>query len=159
MFQKIESTVYPPQIPTLVWDGDCTFCKFWKTRWEMRTNGKLSFKPYQQVTENFPDIPVKEFKKASRFIDTDGQIYSGPDSAYRSLYVSGNSFWHKLYRSQRWFEWLSDFGYNHIAKNRSFYYKMTINFFGKNPQRLRYYWVLYLIGLCIFMGWLHRCLL
>ena len=151
MFQKIERTSHIPQKQTLVWDGDCTFCKFWKTRWELKTNDKIHFEPYQTASDNFPDIPLKEFKKASRFIDTDGKVYSGPDSAYRSIYVGGVSFWHNLYTSQKWFTKLSDHGYNHVAKNRSFSYKVTIALFGKNPEKLKYYWLLYLVAIVVLV--------
>ena len=149
MFQKINSTNYPPSDPLLIWDGECKFCKWWKTRWELKTKNDLNFKTYQEVASQFPDIPVNEFKKASRLIETDGSIYSGPDSAYRSLYIAGNKKWHHWYSKNNWFQKLSDFGYNHIAKYRSFYYKATIILFGKNPEKPTLYWLLYLLLLII----------
>lgn len=145
MFEKIKSTTYAPTSPILIWDGDCAFCKFWKTRWELQTEGKLAFRTYQESAALFPDIPIKEFKKASRLITPDGKMYSGPDSAYRSLYIAGNTFWHSLYTTQKWFTWLSDHGYNHIAKNRSFYYKVTQAFFGRNPRALKHFWIIYVL--------------
>ena len=154
MFTKIHKTNFPPSQPTLVWDGECKFCRWWKSRWELKTWENIRFLTYQEVAGEFPDIPPKKFKKASRLIESDGRIYSGPDSAYRSLYLSGNNKWHCWYHQIKWFQFLSDFGYNHIAKNRNFYYKLTISFFGKDPLNPKPYWfyyILILLGLIILL--------
>ncbi len=151
MFQKITKTNYPPQFAILVWDGECKFCKWWKTRWELRTKNNLTFKTYQEVASQFPDIPIKEFKKASRLIESDGSIYSGPDSAYRSLYIAGDKKWHFWYSKYNWFQKASDIAYNHIAKNRSFYYKATIFLFGKNPEKPTLYWLYYFLVLILLV--------
>ncbi len=148
MFKKIDHTSYKPKDNILIWDGDCGFCKFWKTRWEKQTEGIIQFKTYQNYAENFKDIPKKEFKKASRLIEKDGKIYSGPDSAYRSLWHADNKKWHYLYTKNKLFRYLSDHTYNHIAKNRSFYYKFTKFLFGENPLNFKPYWLFYL-GLII----------
>ena len=145
MFKKVHHTENPPSENILIWDGKCGFCKFWKTRWEDKTEGKIVFKTFQEYASNFPDIPIKEFKKASRLIETDGKIYSGPDSAYRSIWHTGVKTQHRLYRSNVWFRHLSDHAYNHIAKNRSFYFKLTKILFGSNPKKLQPYWLFYLI--------------
>lgn len=145
LYKKIPYTKNIPAVNILVWDGQCGFCKYWKTRWEARTEGKIDFATYQEVAENFPDIPLKEFKKASRLIETDGQIYAGPDSAYRSIYHTGNKFWHELYQNSSLFRSLSDHGYNHIAKNRSFYFKITKLLLGSDPLNSRPYWLIYLV--------------
>ena len=149
MFKKISSTSFSPDTPMLLWDSDCSFCKFWKTRWERYTGDLVHFEPYQQSAHLFKDIPLKEFKKASRLIDTDGSVYSGPDSAYRSLYIGHTKIWHIMYKKYDWFEWLSDHAYNHIAKHRALYYKFTIIMLGKNPKKLKHYWIVYLALLII----------
>ena len=153
MFKKIEHTLYPPKKPMLVWDGDCGFCKFWKTRWELKTNGQIEFRTYQEVAKNFPDIPLKEFKKASKLIEPNGQVYNGPDSAYRSLYYSGNKIWHNLYASHKIFQSISDHAYNHIAKNRSFYFKITKIMVGNQPKSLKHFWIFYLLLLIALLYW------
>ncbi|MCB7480639.1 thiol-disulfide oxidoreductase DCC family protein [Christiangramia sediminis] len=152
MFKKIQYTQHPPSSNILIWDGDCGFCKFWKTRWQAKTKGKVEFKTYQDYAQNFSDIPIKEFKKASRLIETDGKVYSGPDSAYRSIWHAGNKLWHQMYASNPIFQSLSDHGYNHIAKNRSFFFKLTKLFFGRDPLNLKPYWLLYLILLVIIIS-------
>ena len=151
MFRKIPYTSYKPADNILIWDGKCGFCDFWKRRWEAHTKGKIRFETYQSFADHFPDIPLKEFKKASRLIETDGRIYSGPDSAYRSMWHAGDRKWHEFYQTYSWFRWLSDHGYNHIAKNRHFYFRLTKLLFGKEPLKLKPYWILYLVVIVIIL--------
>ncbi|MUP41087.1 thiol-disulfide oxidoreductase DCC family protein [Christiangramia aestuarii] len=151
MFKKIEFTKYPPSHPVLIWDGDCGFCKFWKTRWQEKTEGRVNFETYQQKASDFPDFPLKEFKKASRLIERDGKVYSGPDSAYRSLWHANKKSYHEYYRNHKWFEFLSDHAYNHIAKNRHFYFQVTKFLFGKDPLNFKPYWLIYLFVILIII--------
>ncbi|MCG2418542.1 DUF393 domain-containing protein [Aequorivita sp. F47161] len=148
MFSKIAKTAYPPsKTAMMVWDGKCGFCKFWITNWQSKTNKKLIYKTYQEVSELYPDIPLKEFKKASRLIETNGEIFSGPNSAYRSFlyFEKPNYKWHRWYSNYKWFQLLSDKAYNFIAKHRGFMFNITKIFFGKNPCALKPYWFLILI--------------
>src|SRR5690606_26091739 len=105
MFSKIEKTAFPPnEKPMMVWDGECGFCKYWITRWKSKTDDRIEYQTFQQVAENYKDIPLKEFKKASRFIETDGYVFSGPDSAYKSFTYFGkeDSRWHRWYAKYKW---------------------------------------------------------
>ena len=143
MFTKIDFTNYKPKTPVLIWDGHCGFCKFWKTRWQNSTGNQIKYITLQEHSGDFPDIPEKEFKKASRLITKDGKIFSGPDSAYKAMWFAGNKKWHYWYHNYPFFQYLSDHIYNHIAKNRSLYYKLTVNLLGKNPTNLKPYWLFY----------------
>lgn len=148
MFTKIKRTEYAfGNKPILVWDGNCGFCAYWVHHWKYLTVGKIEFRTYQETAEIFVDIPLKEFKKASRLVEPDGRVYSGPDSAYRSLVYSTKNHlpFHKWYLRYSWFTWLSDQMYTVIAKHRSFFYKLTILSFGRNPENLKPYWFLYLL--------------
>ncbi len=150
VFKKIQYTKNPPPQHTLIWDGECGFCKFWKTRWQQKSP-EVIFKTYQQAAKEFPDIPLKEFKKASRLIETDGSVYSGPDSAFRILCHGGKKAWHELYNSASWFSYISDHAYNHIAKNRHFYFRITKALVGKDPLNPKYYWVFYCILIILIL--------
>jgi len=147
MFTKIKKTDFPPkEKPILVWDGECGFCKFWVIRLQKRTKDKIDFKTFQEVGGLLKDIPLKEFKKASRLIETDGHVFNGPDSLYRSLYHSAStSQWHRWYHKYLWFEKLNDHAYNTIAKNRPTMFTLTKICFGKDPNRLKPYWAIYLL--------------
>ncbi|TQD39390.1 thiol-disulfide oxidoreductase DCC family protein [Haloflavibacter putidus] len=151
MYKEIKQTSFKPQRPILVWDGDCGFCKFWKTRWQLKTGDKIAYKTYQEIARFLEDIPLKEFKKASKLIEPNGKVYNGPNSAYRSLWYAGNKFWYNLFESSQLFKKVSKHTYNHIAKNRSFYFKLTKFALGDNPRKLKHYWIFYLFLVVLFL--------
>ena len=154
MFQKIKKTNFPPkEKPVLIWDGTCGFCKYWVTRWKMKTKDAIVYKTYQDAHKDFPDIPLKEFKKASRLIELDGSIYSGPDSAYRCYTYSDAIKWnaHRWYINNRSFQRLSDHGYNFIAKHRPEMFKLTKLLFGPNPTDFKPYWVFYILAIILLV--------
>jgi len=152
MFAKIQKTQSPPSQALFVWDGECGFCKYWIIVWKSKTVD-LNYKTFQEVAGEFPDIPLKEFKKASRLIDTDGSVFSGPDSAYRTLWYfeKPQEHLHLWYKSSGVFRRLSDHGYNFIAKNRPLMMKLTLAFWGKNPLKRKPFWVIYLMGLVMIL--------
>jgi len=155
MFGKIRHTDFPPtKKPQMVWDGECGFCRYWVTYWKSNTADRIDYCPYQESASSYLDFPVKEFKKASRLIETDGSIYSGPDSAFRSFryFDPPNKFWHQLYSENKIFRFGCQHIYNFIAKHRSLMLKITFLFFGKNPKSLKLYWFLYILLLIVLIS-------
>lgn len=154
MFTKIQKTTNPPIQPLFIWDGECGFCKYWIIVWKSKTVD-LSYMTFQEVAKEFPDIPLKEFKKASRLIETEGSVFSGPDSAYRTFryFKKPHEHWHRWYKDSGLFQWISDHGYNFIAKNRPMMMKLTLAFWGKNPLKRKPYWIFWLVGfMAIVLG-------
>ena len=152
MFSKIIQTAFPPtKKPMMVWDGECGFCKYWITNWKSRTGSNIEYRTYQEVASHYADIPLKEFKKASRLIETDGKVFNGPDSAFRSFtyFKKKLSIWHRWYSEYKWFTSISDHTYNFIAKHRSFMFKLTKLFFGKDPQALKHYWLFIILSIAM----------
>jgi predicted DCC family thiol-disulfide oxidoreductase YuxK len=147
MFAEFEKVAHPPEQPLLIWDGQCGLCKYWVSVWEDRTVG-VRYRPYQEAAEGFPEIPLKEFKKASRFITPDGRVFSGPDSAYMSMahFEKPRKRWHRWYQTKPGFRALSKHGYNFIAKNRSPFMKITIAFWGTDPHNRKPFWLIWLAG-------------
>lgn len=108
----------------------------------------MVFIPYQDLDGQFSDIDIIHFQQASRFIDQEGNIYSGPDSAYKSLSTSQKfRFLHQWYQKSSAFRALSDWLYQGIANNRNFFFRFTKFLFGSNPENLRPFWAVYLFVL------------
>lgn len=148
MFQKIAQTQNPPdRKPLLIWDGACGFCKYWYLHLKSKIGDRMDYAPYQDAHQRFHDIPYKEFQKASRLIESNGTVYTGPDSLYRSmLYLpQPRPLWHKLYVKNRFFNRLSDVGYDWISKHRPQLYRVTVRLFGKNPVSQHPYWAWWLL--------------
>ncbi len=135
----------------MVWDGQCGFCRYWILRWQKFTADKVEYRPYQEVASRFSDIDIIHFKSASRLIEPDGKVYSGPRSAYRTFtYGSKWAFLDSWYAQYNWFEKLSDVIYQKVAKNRGFLFKVTKAMFGADPDQVRPFWAVYL-GLALYL--------
>lgn len=129
----------------MVWDGNCGFCKYWITRWQRFTKDKLDYEPFQSAAQRFEDIELTHFKQASRLIETDGSVYSGPRSAYRTFtYGSKWGVLDKWYQNNKLFQRISDNLYSWIERNRNFLFKLTKAMFGSNPEEIRPFWLVYL---------------
>jgi len=147
MFTKLDRTNHlPGEKPLMAWDGNCGFCHYWVIKWKIMTADKVVYKPFQEVHANFPDIGLKYFRQAIRFIDTDGRIFTGPGAVFQALHKYGSKWrWvMPLYQSFWPFRFLSDQFYAFVSANRVRMYQIVIRLFGKNPARPKYYWAYYL---------------
>ncbi len=156
MVRTKKSTDHKPEKPFMAWDGKCGFCHYWVLKWKLITGDRVSFKPFQEVYEGFPDIELKEFSKAIHFIDTDGQVYTGASAVFYALHKYGSKWrWiMPIYRGFWPFRVTSNWFYSFVSRNRNWIYRVTVRLFGKNPARPKHYWVAYLgafIGLLILV--------
>lgn len=153
MFKPINNVSTPPKEPTLIWDGECGFCQYWVLVWKNKTGNRLKYKKFQDVHEYLSSIPLKEFKKASRLLETDGRVYSGPDSAYRSFlyFRSPIKFPHSWYHKYGFFKAFSDHTYNWIAKHRSFMFALTKLLRGSDPKKHKPLWLIWLLLLILLI--------
>ena len=86
-----------PSPPLLVYDGDCRFCRLWVDYWRRLTGELVSYAPYQEVFQQFPQISPAAFQAAVQLIMPDGQVLTGAHAVFRTLaHVPG----------QGWLLWL-----------------------------------------------------
>jgi predicted DCC family thiol-disulfide oxidoreductase YuxK len=113
--------------PLLIYDGDCTFCRFWVERWKERTGEALLYAPYQDVAELFPEIPLSQFRAAAQFRDGNGRFSSGAEAVFRTLACAPG-------KSRRWPLWahervplfglISEAVYRWVARHREGLYRL-----------------------------------
>ncbi|WP_338766918.1 DCC1-like thiol-disulfide oxidoreductase family protein [Bernardetia sp. ABR2-2B] len=137
--QSSLSTAYPPQKTTLIWDGECGFCKYWITKWKMITDeNTIDLRPYQEAADDFEDLDKKMFKKAVRLITPDGKVYSGAAAAFKSLELGGaTDLLMSWYKQNPDFAELTEWLYQKVADNRPFLYDVSHFFLGENPKKIR----------------------
>jgi predicted DCC family thiol-disulfide oxidoreductase YuxK len=122
-----------PARPTLVFDGDCSFCAIWVRYWQQLTGDAVDYRPYQEAAAQYPGIELKEFQRASQYIAPDGQYAGAAEASFRVLsHVPGKAFWLKLYQELPGFAFLSEFVYSIIATHRSAGYRATVILWGKD---------------------------
>lgn len=133
------STLHVPKKTVLIWDAECSFCKYWITKWQMITNKEyIDLRPYQEVAIDFPDLDKTIFGKAVRLITPDGKVYSGAAAAFKSLELGGaTDLPMSWYKQNPTFAELSDWLYEKVAGNRPFLYDVSHFFLGDNPKKIR----------------------
>ncbi|MCH8242266.1 MAG: lipase maturation factor family protein, partial [Planctomycetes bacterium] len=108
-----------PAKPVLVYDGDCAFCRKWIARWQVLTDDRVEYAPYQQVAEQYSHIPPDEFTKAVYLIEPDGATYRAAEAVLRSLSdVRGRRWMYGAYRRVPLVRPISERAYRFVAEHR-----------------------------------------
>ena len=74
--------------PTILFDGDCGFCRRWIERWRATLGERVEFVTMQELGERFPGIPREDLRRALHLVETDGQVYRGAEAIFRALAVT-----------------------------------------------------------------------
>ncbi len=125
--------------PTLVYDGDCGICRDWVNYWQALTADRITYRPLQEATPDFPGIPREAFAHAIQLIEPSGQVYSGAAATYRVLrQVPGRAAWWWLYAHLPGFSWVSERAYAFFARRRNLLTRATRILWGRPLEPERY---------------------
>ncbi len=124
---------------TLVYDGDCSICRYWVNYWRGLTSDRVIYRPYQEAATDFPAIPLEAFPHAVQFIDSDGQVYSGAAATYRVLREApGRAAWWWLYAHVPGFATGSEWAYAFFARRRGLLNRISRLLWGPALEPERY---------------------
>jgi predicted DCC family thiol-disulfide oxidoreductase YuxK len=145
--------------PLLVYDGDCSFCRVWIERWRAITLDRIEYAPFQEVAEQFPNIPRENFARAVQLILPSGEAFSAAQAVFRSLaFVPGFAWMLWLYQHLPGAAAVSESFYRFVARNRNPLYRLTRLFWGRHFERPSFAlasWVfLRLLGIAYFFAFL-----
>jgi predicted DCC family thiol-disulfide oxidoreductase YuxK len=116
----------------MVYDGDCGFCRRWIRRWEALTGDRVSYVPYQDVIEFYPEIPEDRFRNAVQFIETDGSVTEAAEAVCLCLkysMVRSLPIW--LYRTAPGLMSVMEHSYKWVASNRHLLSRISYVFTGE----------------------------
>ncbi|PIQ83110.1 MAG: hypothetical protein COV76_00150 [Candidatus Omnitrophica bacterium CG11_big_fil_rev_8_21_14_0_20_64_10] len=112
--------------PSLIYDGDCGFCRFWAARWREGIGGRIDVVSYQEAARRFPQIPIERFRRSVQFIDRAGLCVEGAEAVFRALAQRpGGGGWFFLYRRLPGFAPVSEGIYRLVAANRPLFSALT----------------------------------
>jgi predicted DCC family thiol-disulfide oxidoreductase YuxK len=77
------------QRPLLVYDGDCSFCRRWITRWRYLTRDVIEYQPCQAVAERLGRVPREQFGRSVVLFEPDQRITTAAHAVFRALSLSG----------------------------------------------------------------------
>ncbi len=124
----------PPAKPLMIYDGDCNFCKFWISRWQRSTAGRVEYIASQdpRVAKQFPELPSEWFTEAVQFIETDGRVYSGAEAVFRSLSYSPLKEWPLwIYEHVPGVTPVTERAYHFVARRREGFSFLTRQLWGR----------------------------
>jgi predicted DCC family thiol-disulfide oxidoreductase YuxK len=109
----------PPDQPTLLFDGQCGFCRKWVHRLAASSH-EVETRSYQEARHEFPEIPEAACASSVQLIKSDGTVVSGAEAAIRFWSTSSifGRIARTMYRGLPGFSQASEAGYRVIAASR-----------------------------------------
>jgi predicted DCC family thiol-disulfide oxidoreductase YuxK len=71
--------------PTLLFDGDCGFCRRFVERWRAELGGLVEMAPYQEAGARFPEVAPDELAQAIHLVEPNGWVSRGAEAVFRAL--------------------------------------------------------------------------
>lgn len=115
----------PTKIATMLYDGDCAFCKHWVEKWRNQTGNVVRYAPYQSELTNFPQLSEAACKQAVQLILPDGTVFSGAKAVFKALALNGKTEWLNIYEKIPFLGGLFEWSYQIVAHNRTTFSKLT----------------------------------
>ncbi len=113
--------IYSVNMPTLVYDGNCGFCKFWVEELKALTAGAVNYIPYQELAP-WRGFSVDDCKRSIKFYEPkSNKTYEAAEAAFMALSYHGSAASRlplELYRKLPGFKSLSEFIYMLVARSR-----------------------------------------
>lgn len=107
-------------IPTMLYDGDCGFCKQWIERWRKVTKDTVRYVPYQEAVSDYPQLTREDCERAVQLILPDGRAYSGVHAAFHAFAIASRYRWLLwFYEYVPAFDWVAEAIYQWIARHRA----------------------------------------
>ncbi len=123
---------------TLIFDGNCHFCRIWIERWREDLVEDIEVIAYQELDDRFSEIPRSEFSKAIFFIEEEKRVFQGAGALFRALFLSERKWPWRLYSKIPFLSNLLEFCYRFVAKRRYVFSKLTRIFVGKDVRKPRF---------------------
>ena len=123
--------------PQLIYDGDCTFCRYMVHYARSITGESVRYRTYQDVHDQYPDISEEDFRASIRLIG-DGIRVQGAAAAFETLKFGGVWIWAWLYRWLPGFRWVSEAAYVGVSRQRGMSLRLAKLLFGPTLSRAAY---------------------
>ena len=118
--------------PLMIYDGDCSFCRIWIDYWRQLTGDAVEYKPYQEVADQYQQIPREQFQKSVQLIMENGAVLDGAHAVFQSLAYNSNKRWMLwMYKQIPGVGFFTEFCYRFITRNRDAAYKVTRLLWGR----------------------------
>src|SRR5687768_12375769 len=109
---------YHRPVPTLLFDGDCGFCRKWVDRWRESTAGAVEYAPFQEAAARFPALEPGALKRSVHLVE-EGRVTRAAEAVFRALsYAPGGGRLLELYLTLPGFRPISEAIYGLVSRHR-----------------------------------------
>jgi predicted DCC family thiol-disulfide oxidoreductase YuxK len=141
--------------PTLIFDGDCGFCRQWIERLRRATGDNVAYEPYQTAAALHKEVPREAFAQALHLFEP-GRTTRAAEAVFRALsYAPGFSRLPSLYAIPLVAP-VSEAGYRFVAARRVLFSRLTRLLWGEStipaPVAFTSRLVIAGIGLCYLLA-------
>jgi predicted DCC family thiol-disulfide oxidoreductase YuxK len=113
-------------IPTMLFDGDCGFCRRWVGKWRRVTGERVRYLPCQEAAPQFPQVTAKQCAEAVRLILPEGTVLGGAHAVFKALELGGRfGFLLRMYERVPLCGTLAEWAYRIVARNRKIFSKLS----------------------------------
>ena len=99
------------------------------------TGDAVKYASFQEIGQNYPEIPRERFEKAVQLIDTDGTVVGGAEAVFRSLGKKPKYKWMTwAYQKVPGFAGVTETAYRQVARNRQTASLFTRLFWGNDVR-------------------------
>jgi len=125
--------------PTLLYDGDCGFCRRWVERWREITVDRVVYSASKEAGHHFPQVDPALYANSVVFVDEAGAVFVGADAVLRTLATASGWAWLAwLYQRVPPFAAVSEWAYSVVARHRMGFSRVTRWLWGRDLRLPRY---------------------
>jgi predicted DCC family thiol-disulfide oxidoreductase YuxK len=125
--------------PTLLYDGDCGFCRRWIERWREITVDRVVYSASKEAGHHFPQVDPALYAGSVVFVDADGAVFLGADAVFRALSTASGWAWLSwLYQRIPAFAAVAERAYAGVARHRMGFSRVTRWLWGRDLRLPRY---------------------
>jgi predicted DCC family thiol-disulfide oxidoreductase YuxK len=115
----------PKDLPVMLYDGDCDFCRYWIKKWGAITGGSVRYEPYQGTLDKYTLVTEKQCRKAVQLIMPGPMVFSGAHAVFKTLSFGGKcKTFLRLYERIPLFGFTCEMVYQLIGHSRWFLAKI-----------------------------------
>jgi predicted DCC family thiol-disulfide oxidoreductase YuxK len=148
----------PPAKPTVIFDGDCGFCRRWVQRWRQLTTDRVDYIPFQQISTRFGELHRSDYKKAVHLIEPNGAVTRGAHAVCGILAIANRHWPLAIYDNFPGLAQIGESAYSMVADHRNLFNLLDLALLGRNVRPVTYHatrrWFLRLLGAIYFVAFI-----
>lgn len=105
-------------VPIVLFDGECPFCRRWAARLERRTGARVRYEPFQNRGAALSGLDESRLRRRLHLLEPGGRVRQGADAVFFALSRAPGFGWLSLPSMIPGFSWAAERVYDAVARLR-----------------------------------------